>query len=55
MRRTLIRRLRPGTALLALGVLASAVVEVGSGPGLAHKQYSAAKAPAASRGCPELS
>ena len=49
MRRSLIRSVGPGMALLGLGLLASAVVEVGSGPVLADKPYSVAKAPAANK------
>ncbi len=49
MRRFLIRSIGPGMALLALGLLASAVVELGSGPVLADKPYSAAKTPAANK------
>ncbi len=49
MHRTLIRRLRPRMALLALGLLAGAVVELGSGPGLAGKPSSAAETPAANK------
>ncbi len=36
-------------ALLALGLLASAVMELGSDPGLAYKPYFPAKAPAANK------
>ena len=36
-------------ALLALGLLASAVVEMGSDPGLAYKSYFPAKTPAANK------
>ena len=43
MRRTLLRSARPGMALLALGLLGTAVVELGSGPGLEHKPNSSAK------------
>ena len=49
MRRPLIRQIGPGMALLALGLLASDVVEVGSGPVLADKPYSVAKAPEADK------
>ncbi len=48
MRRSLIRSIGPGMALLALGLLAGAVVELGSDPGLALKPYFPAKTPAAS-------
>ena len=49
MRRTLIRRLGPGMALLALGLLATGVVQVGSGLVLADKPYPAGKARAANK------
>ena len=49
MRRSLIRSVGPGLALLALGLLASAVVELGSDPGLAYKPYFPAKTPAANK------
>ena len=49
MRRSLIRRVGPGMALLALGLLGVAVVEMGSDPGLAPQRYSAVKAPAANK------
>ena len=49
MGRSLIRSVGPGMALLALGLLASAVVELGSDPGLAYKSYSPAKTPASNK------
>ena len=49
MGRTFIRSAAPGLALLALGLLGVAVVEVGSGPSLDYKPRSAAKAPAANK------
>ena len=49
MRRSFIRSVGPGMALLALGLLGSAVVELGSSPGLADKPSSAAKTPAANK------
>ena len=49
MRRSLIRNVGPGMALLALGVLGTVVVELGPGPGLAHKPQSAAKTLAAEK------
>ena len=49
MRRSLIRSIGPGMALLALGLLASAVVELGSYPGLAYKPYFPARTPAANK------
>ena len=49
MRRALIRSVGPGMALLALGLLASAVVHLGSDPGLAYKPYFPAKTPAANK------
>ena len=49
MRRSLIRSVGPGMALLGLGLLATTVVELGSGPGLAHKPSSAAKTPVANK------
>ncbi len=49
MRRTLLRSAGPGMALLALGLVASVVVQVGSGPVLADKPSSATKTPAANK------
>ncbi len=49
MHRSLIRSVGPGMALLALGLLASAVVELGSDPGLAYKPYFPAKTPTANK------
>ena len=49
MRRSLIRSVGPGMALLALGLLASAVVHLGSGPGLAGKPYFPARTPTANK------
>ena len=49
MHRTLIRSAAPGMALLTLGLLASAVVQLGSGPVLADKPSSAAKTLAANK------
>ena len=49
MHRTLIRSVGPGMALLALGLLASGVVEVGSGPVLVYKPYFPTKTRAANQ------
>ncbi len=43
MRRSLIRRVGPGMALLALGLLGAAVVELGAGLILAHEPYPRSK------------
>ena len=49
MRRSLIRSVRPGMALLTLGLLAIGLVEMDFRPVLADKPYSAAKTPAANK------
>ncbi len=49
MRRSLIRSVGPGMALLALGLLAIAVLELGSDPSLADKPYFPARTPAANK------
>ncbi len=49
MRRSLIRSIGPGMALLALGLLAIGLMKLDPGPLLAHKPSSAAKTPAANK------
>ena len=49
MRRSLIRRVGPGMALLALGLLGITLLVLGPGSGLVREPYSAAKIPAANK------
>ena len=49
MRRSLIRSIAPGMALLGLGLLAMGLMELDPGPLLAHKPSSGAKTPSANK------